>query len=124
MQYLRHLKRVTGVAEKWCEGNVMAASTSGLQVAVKLFQGPPVPARNDRRRRIDPVSGRALEILGHAIEYLTDELVHSGEMISASNGRVEAIQLLMALNRHVYSECPEVQTFADRCRSFLRLHSA
>jgi len=30
----------------------------------------------NRRRRITPRAGHALEILGHAIEYLTDEFVH------------------------------------------------
>ena len=102
----------------------MAASTTGFSIAAS---GPSVPSasiRSNRRRRIDPESGRALEILGHAIEYLTDELVHGGEMIAANNAQVEAIQLLMAVNRQVYFECPEELTFVDRCRSFMRLRSA
>lgn len=83
-----------------------------------------LPARSNRRRSIDPASGRALEILGHAIEYLTDELGQSGEPVLAESPRVEAIQLLMTLNRQIYLQCPEVRTFGQRCRSLLRLGSA
>jgi hypothetical protein len=99
------------------------STTAGFSVAPRVSQCPPARARSSRMRRIDPLSGHALEILSHAIEYLTDELVHSGEMISANNARVDAIQLLMALNRQVYYACPEEPTFADRCRSLLRLRS-
>ena len=76
-----------------------------------------------RRRRIDPRAGHALEILGHAIEYLTDEFVHSGGDLSPHNPELQAVQLLMAFNRQVYFECPEMPSFADRCRSFLRLRT-
>ncbi len=74
------------------------------------------------RRRITPEAGRALEILGHAIEYLTDEYVHDGVAFSACDDRLQAVQLLMSLNRQVYFECPEAHSFAQRCRSFLGLH--
>ena len=76
-----------------------------------------------RRRHIGREAGRALEILGHAIEYLADEYVHAGQSLRASDPEVEAIQLLMALNRQVYFECPEVPTLSERVRLFLaRLH--
>jgi hypothetical protein len=73
------------------------------------------------RRQITPRAGHALEILGHAIEYLTDEMVHEGLSSSGNSEQVKAIQLLMALNRQVYFECPEIPTFSERCRSFLHL---
>lgn len=76
-----------------------------------------------KRRRITPEAGHALEILGHAIEYLTDEFVHEGGTLSANDSRLMAVQLLMALNREVYFECPEAPSFADRCRSFLGLRA-
>lgn len=75
------------------------------------------------RRHIDPASGHALEILGHAIEYLADELVHNSELILANDPRVEAVQLLMDLNRQVYFACPEERTLRDRCRSLLHMRS-
>ena len=81
----------------------------------------PVSA-NQRPRRFSPQAGRALEILGHAIEYLADE--HLVEPVDVSNsivnGRMEAIQLLTAINRQIYFECPEVPKFSDRIRTILR----
>jgi hypothetical protein len=64
------------------------------------------------RRQLTRESGRALEILGHAIEYLADqyaqESVPKGPLGNA-DPRVEAIQMLKYLNRKVYFEgAPEV----------------
>ena len=75
-------------------------------------------------RRISPEAGRALEILGHAIEYLTDEFVYAGGSFSAHDAQVEAVQLLMGLNREIYFDCPEVPSFAERFRSLLHLRTA
>jgi hypothetical protein len=69
------------------------------------------------RRRTTPEAGFALEILGHAIEYLADEYVHeAGLLPSIHHGdpRVEAIQLLMAANRQVYYACPVVPSLYQR----------
>jgi hypothetical protein len=77
-----------------------------------------------RHRRVSPQAGRALEILGHAIEYLADEFVYAGGSFSAHDPQVEAVQLLMGLNREIYFDCPEVTTFADRCRALLHLRTA
>ena len=77
-----------------------------------------------RRRRISPETGHALEILGHAIEYLTDEYVHAGGAFSARDGQVDAVQLLMAANRQVYFACPEVLSLGERWRSLLHLRTA
>jgi hypothetical protein len=71
-------------------------------------------------RRITPQAGRALDIISHAIEYLTDEFLHQGLAYSARDPQMQAVQLLMALNRQIYSECPEVLTFGDRFRTLLR----
>jgi hypothetical protein len=77
-----------------------------------------------RRRRISPEAGHALEILGHAIEYLTDEFVYAGGCFSAHDAQVEAVQLLMSLNREIYFGCPEVPTFGDRFRELLHPRTA
>jgi hypothetical protein len=77
-----------------------------------------------RRRRISPKAGHALEILGHAIEYLTDEYVCAGGSVSAQDAQVEAVQLLMSLNREIYFGCPEVPTLTDRFRALLHLRTA
>ena len=89
----------------------------------------PVPAASAsraqiRRRRIGPEAGHALEKLGHAIEYLTDEFLHQGIDYSPSDPQMQAVQLLMALNRQVYFECPELPTLGERCRALLRYPQA
>jgi len=101
------------------------ATTTGYHL---LATAPAIRAAgllpSNRRRRVTPQAGRALEILGHAIEYLTDEYVHQNLEFSAKNGELQAVQLLMALNRTVYFECAEVPTLGERCRTLLHFHSA
>ena len=103
----------------------MAISPTMRGFSIGIAAPAPVTGRSVvRRRRISPEAGRALEILGHAIEYLTDEFVYAGGSFSAHDPQVEAVQLLMGLNREIYFDCPEVTTFADRCRALLHLRTA
>lgn len=74
----------------------------------------PIVGVQPRSRRITPEAGHALEILGHAIEYLQDEFTREGGDIGTHDGQVQAIQLLMSLNRQVYFQCPEILNFRDR----------
>jgi hypothetical protein len=90
----------------------MAASTA--EVSLPALAGKAPLARAARRRVISPQSGRALEILAHAIEYLTDEYTEHAATLSANDPEVQAIQLLMSVNRQVYFDCPLVPTFAER----------
>jgi hypothetical protein len=63
-----------------------------------------------------------LEVLGHAIEYLADEYVHEGGMLSSvqrADPRVEALRVLMAANREVYFACPVMPSLYDRVVSRL-----
>jgi hypothetical protein len=102
----------------------MAAS---ITTDFRPLQVTPLPAarsQSRRRRHITPDAGHALERLGHAIEYLTDEFVESGEEVTAHNARLEAVQILMSLNRAVYFECPEEITLVDRVRSILHRRAA
>jgi hypothetical protein len=94
------------------------------------FSGPPRPRtaqpRPFVRRRLSPEGGRALEILGHAIEYLADEyandLADKGPLGSA-DPRVAAIQILKGLNRTIYYSGtqvePQVQAMAGRMKRWL-----
>jgi hypothetical protein len=100
-----------------------AYTTTSFPIQALALSSSKVSAR-PRRRRITPHAGRALEILGHAIEYLSDEFVHQGGEFSSNNGQLKAVQLLMALNRQVYYECPEVPSMGDRLRALLRLDPA
>ena len=74
------------------------------------------------RRRISREAGHALEILGHAIEYLADEFVHEGGSLRAGEPRLDAIQLLMALNRQVYFACPVSPGLGSRLRGWFQRH--
>jgi hypothetical protein len=78
------------------------------------------------RRRITPTAGFALEILGHAVEYLADEYLHEGSLHPQTDSgcvdpQVEAMQLLMAANRQVYFECPVVTPFYARLKRLFGL---
>jgi hypothetical protein len=70
------------------------------------------------RRRIPPISGHALEKLGHAIEYLTDEYIHEGCIGGFQDSRLEAIRMLMSANREIYYECPIVPSLWQRIQKF------
>ena len=100
----------------------MAASTTSgfsLHIPAPTRAVPASVVHKNRPRRITPEAGHALEKLGHAIEYLSDEFVHNGGELTQHNPQVEAVQLLMAVNREVYFSCPEVPRWADRFRAFL-----
>jgi hypothetical protein len=121
-QYLRHLKNLAIAPKKRVRIITMAATTTtGFSIPASICTDR---ERSQRRRRISPQAGRALEALGHAIEYLTDEFIHQGTRFSAREEQFEAVLMLMALNRRVYFECPEMPTFGERCRALLHLDSA
>jgi sulfur carrier protein len=58
-----------------------------------------------RPRRLTATQGRALEILGHAIEYLVDSRLACADEF-CSPAAQEAIQLLSRANREVYQDAP------------------
>jgi hypothetical protein len=71
---------------------------------------------------LSPESGRALEILGHAIEYLADEYAHdlaSKGALGSADPRVAAIQILKGLNRAIYYSGTETQPAFRRMRRWL-----
>jgi hypothetical protein len=71
------------------------------------------------RRQPTPESGRALEILGHAIEYLADEYAVDKRCkgpLGNADPRIEAIQLLKALNRQIYLSSAQVPPPMERVR--------
>ena len=100
----------------------MATTTTVLKMGLASEAAVP-RAGQMRRRSIDPRTGRALEILGHAIEYLADEFAFQGGSFTADRGQIEAIQLLMAINRQIYLQCPEVPTFGQWLRTLLHRQS-
>jgi hypothetical protein len=103
-----------------------AAIPAGIPIPIVVPLGGPLEnvlqaGGQARRRRISPEAGHALETLGHAIEYLSDEFVHAGGSLTAHNPQVEAVQLLMGINRQIYFACPIVPSLAERCRALLHI---
>ena len=103
------------------KGELMATSTTGVSAVSNRAD---IDAGARVHRRISPQAGHALEILGHAIEYLIDEYVHDGGSFSDGDPRLEAIEILMSLNRQAYFACPEVPTLRERLRAWLHHSSA
>ena len=100
------------------------AETTSNFVIPDVGEVPPARSCAIRQRRVSPEAGRALEILGHAIEYLTDEYIYRGGSFSAGDSEVEAIQTLMVVNRQNYFGCPEMPSMANRWRSLLHIKAA
>lgn len=70
------------------------------------------------RRRPTPFQGRALEKLGHAMEYLVDSrMALIGE--PATKADAEAVDILMRLSRCVFSECEEIVPIGRRLKAWL-----
>lgn len=66
------------------------------------------------QRRISPESGRALEILGHSIQYLEDEFTHCIQDPYERVGMLDAVEVLKQLNREIYLSCPVVPSWTER----------
>ena len=102
-----------------------------MNIATYSSSGFPIPETDTQvctglvrliHRRISPQAGHALELLVHAIDYLIDECEADGSATDAANGRTKAVGLLMAINRQIYFECPEVSSLGESWHSFLRSH--
>ena len=71
--YVRNVKSEQTVPKNKLRIKIMAATTTtGFSIPASALA---VPRVRTHRRRITPQAGRALDILAHAIEYLTDEFV-------------------------------------------------
>jgi len=70
------------------------------------------------QRRGSRAQGRALEAIGHAVEYLVDSRLFE---VGSHNQRSEqeAVQILMRLSRAVFVECPEVVSLRKRVKRWL-----
>jgi hypothetical protein len=103
-----------------------SANQNGVRPALSLNSALP-DTRATRRRQISPQSGRALEILGHAIEYLADEYalqVGTFGSLHTKDPQLQSIKMLMAASRSVYYECPTAPTFRERLHGLASLREA
>jgi hypothetical protein len=85
-----------------------------------LTEVPAIERQPMVRRRISPEAGQGLEKLAHALEYLIDEFIHDGCKVDKDYGRLQAIQLLAALNRQIYFACGVQTTMRDRVQSLVQ----
>jgi hypothetical protein len=75
------------------------------------------------RRQPTRRQGRALEAIGHAIEYLVDSQMYFS-CDPSTQPEVEASQILMQASRQVFAECREIAPLTTRVRqAILRLLS-
>jgi len=73
---------------------------------------PIVPMQPVVRRRGSMEQGRALESLGHALEYLEDSRARMDG--GDESAEVEAMQILRKASRTVFAECPVVHSLRVR----------
>lgn len=86
----------------------------GLIVQAKRELIPP-------KRRGSQSQGRALEVLGHAIEYLVDSRLFLPEGTDPKS-EARALQTLMCLSRTIFTECPVVISRRRRILSWAQNH--
>lgn len=98
----------------------MAATITAGRGVTSMVSDATVEVAGGERRQISPEAGRALEILGHAIEYLIDEYIAEGGAFSPQDPQMQAVRLLMTLNQEIYLACPVVPSLRERVRNFLR----
>lgn len=103
----------------------MAACTTGITLPGVLEEAGQnvrkTPAA--RRRRISLEARCALDMLGHAMQYLVDAYMLEGRPANAEDPRIKAVLLLMAASQDIYFACPEVPTLRQRCFSWFRQQS-
>lgn len=86
--------------------------------SLSLTGQPATPARlRVARRKPNPTQGRALESLGHAIEYLVDSRTFALEPID-----MEAHRILKIASQAVFYECAEIVPLPEQISLWLRQH--
>lgn len=81
------------------------------------FPAPPSAANNGRRRIISREQGRAMEMLGHAADYLSDSYLHEGsdnEMLHFRGPVSEAVHVLVSAQRQILFSLPLVESRSQR----------
>lgn len=87
-------------------------------VSLPQFDAAVMPWPEIIRRQPDMQQGRALEILGHAIEYLVDSRMFlTSEPVTLAD--LEAGHILKQLSRTVFDECREVVPLSRRLSHWL-----
>ncbi len=74
---------------------------------------------NVLRRRPDPQQGRALELLGHAIEYLVDSQLAATQG-STAEADAHAVRILSYRSKKIFLECAETIPMHLQLKQWLR----
>ena len=69
------------------------------------------------QRRPDKTQGMALEVLGHALEYLLDSAVQVDGLVCPEI--LAAVELLAERSRAVFAECPEILPLSQHLSRWL-----
>jgi hypothetical protein len=86
---------------------VVSGSVTQSGRAATVASRPPFEPMRSVRRRPNMQQGRALEALGHAIEYLVDSRMFLvNERATQADG--DAVQILSRCSREVFAGCAEV----------------
>lgn len=84
-----------------------AGGSAGLRVA----------SYTHKRRVLSREQGRALETIGHAVDYLTDSYIHEGadhDLIDFRSPGMDAVHILVGAQRQIHSSLPFVEPFRLR----------
>ena len=107
---------------------MLMSTANTIPFPMSPFQfGGHEPARQQTpiRRRTTPQQGRALEVLGHAIEYLVDSRLFDQWETPAD---AAAVHLLMERSHAVFADCTEIVPWHQRVQQALarklHLHAA
>jgi hypothetical protein len=95
------------------------STANSLPISMNPFQLGEQQTERKRapiRRRTSPKQGHALEILGHAIEYLVDSRLFEKWETPAD---AAAVHLLMERSRAVFNDCAEIVPWHQRVQQAL-----
>lgn len=99
------------------------SSTPSAQQSVLPWNPAASPAVVTGKRRImTREQGRALETIGHAVDYLQDIYLHNGpdqEILGSDSPAMEAVRILVATRRELLNSLPLRETFSQRTRNVL-----
>jgi hypothetical protein len=76
-----------------------------------------VASYTHKRRVLSREQGRALETIGHAVDYLTDSYIHEGTdhgLINFRGPGMDAVHILVGAQRHIHTSLPFVEPFRLR----------
>jgi hypothetical protein len=90
----------------------------GMPIAAPLPDTYSVIARRPILRRPNEHQGRALEKLGHAVEYLVDSRMALIDE-PATKADTEALDILMRLSRCIFFECAEIVPVGRRLKAWV-----